>query len=622
MPKLTAAESLAKKYDPANKWRSDARTAFLLKVDKTYRAAVLKAGIIKDATIMTLTDTYNKSLSIPGFITPEKKVGFKQLFDMEVAAVKKDYDKSLSAAASASRKDRAKEIIIPAWDDIIHIARDPVYTKEQIKYMEAIVNRVDNLGVDITSTAGTYGLSVAETTELLDLGRAEAIRAQTAQEKIFDMFKSPTPALSKNLGVVMTAIDDVQDFTTTVGVFSRALGRVVPVFNELAVGAFTVSEAMNRFNVINRLSGGEISQLCRLLREARNSSHLGTVKADVDKRMKRIMPSKGELLEVAQTTDTLFGLGVSLGPLVGLATDLIFGSAIGAPIRFKDWEMSPSEIQAVTTIGGLLDISDAGFGFALGEDFDRVDTTGYKVLFTGVPPPKYSAAEILSQETPTQADLRLALVEGLSLNESAAILVANGKDLPGDDYLRSLIALIDSNLTVRKEEVKKALKSLWEAIWPYAAKPKKKTKTETRLLMQSLGIDPYGPSDWPIEGLGSAALPGLIQERFEIAANESLAFWRKKFGKSSEGLFLDACVKEIGTHAAVMFAVDDGVITESLTPELLIYINALESHLNPPPDTSDEKFSEWVGYIKQEMDYYFQSVPDIKLLQAAYSRFF
>lgn len=622
MPKLSPSEALAKKYDTGQRFRSDARASFLSALQAKYFNAVSTAQVINKTKKDVLIADYNATLAAGVFEPYQGPAKLKERLEYDLALSDAKFETAASAAAAALHRGQVKEVIIPAWNDIIHLSRPLSFSEKELDFMDSVRTLVDVQGRSVEDSAKYLDLSVAETAELLDLARGEQTRVNTAQEKIKDMFKSPTPAFASNLGVVMTALDDIQDFTTTVGVASRLLGRVVPLANEVAVVSFTIGEALNRFNIINRISGGEVSKLCRLLREARNSSHKATISADVDRRMKRLFPSKGEIIEIAQTTDSLFGVGVSLGPLVGLATDLISGAFIGAPVRFRDWKISAAEYETIQTLGGLLDISDVGFGFALGEDIDRADTTGYKVLPTGIPPPKYSAAEILSRPALTQADLRLALVEGFSLNESAALLVASGVELPWDDYLRSLVALIDSNLTVRKKEVVKALKEIWQVIWPYAAKPPKKTKMSTKLFMQSLGIDPYGSSDWPIEGLGSSNTLQEIQEAFEASANKSLVYWREKLGSSAEGLFLDACVKEIGSHAAVMFSAVDGVITESLEPYTLIYVKSLESHLNPPSDTSDSLFSEWINFVLSRMREDFQSVPDRPLLQAAYERFF
>ncbi len=125
-----------------------------------------------------------------------------------------------------------------------------------------------------------------------------------------------------------------------------------------------------------------------------------------------------------------------------------------------------------------------------------------------------------------------------------------------------------------------------------------------------------------MEALGADATLQEIMDAYSAQAQKVLQFWRSKLGVSNEGLFLDACVKEIALHAAAMFCDDGGAITETLDPYTLIYIHALQANLNPPPGVSDEKFTEWMLYILQKIEYYDIPVPTLRILQDAYNRFF
>lgn len=590
-------------------FESDARRDYLNRIQEEYWEAISKATVVGQV---------KKDFLQAEFVEDRDKAKL----DAGLLAVDKAEDKAFLAAARVLRVKERKEIIIPAWNDVIKLGAERTFTAREIDYMRDIRTHVDVWGRSVVEAAKFFELSVPETAEILDLSREEEKRAKKAQQRVLDMMKSPTPAFAANIGVVMNALDDIQDFATTVGVVSRILGRAVKPLEYVAGVAFTAAETMNRFNLLNRMTGGEISRLCRMLREARNSSHKRTIASDVDKRMKRLLPSKGELLEIAQTTNSFFGVGVSFGALVGLVTDMISGLYVGAPYRFRGWEMSGQERKVISGVVEALTFSVYDLIAGVGLTEPEIDRTGYKVLSTGIPPPKEPRYTVLPGEPPLPPEFSYTLIRGMHLNESSAILIANGQDLEEAEYFRALIANIESNLAVRKAEVVEALKAIWEVIWPFKAGPPKKTRVETRLFMQSLGIDPYGPSGWPIEGLGDFAYPQEIQQAIEIAANKSLEYWRNKLGNTDKGLFLDACVNEIGAHAAVMFCAGDGVVTESLEPYTLIYVNALESHLNPPSDTPNEKFAEWSNYILGQMQYYDMAAPDLKLLQEAHHRFF
>jgi|GEM_PF-6408034 len=471
-----------------------------------------------------------------------------------------------------------KEIIVPAWNDIIHLVPPPRdYSEKETAYMEKLA-RWRKEGWSVGRSAEALGITSLEVDNVLrNYDELRSYQWEKVQ-RMLDMQKSPTPEIAKNLGTIMTAVDDVQDFTTTVGVIGRTLGRVFKPAELLAIGAFTVGEFLNRLSALNRLTGGEKAVICHMVKELKKSSSKTTIKADVDKRMKRLFPSKGELIEIAQTTDTLFGVGISFGPLVGLIEDAFFGAQTGAPLRFKEWKMSDKE-KAV-----LLNIAD-------------------RLIHPEKGPP-------------------LALKDIARWAESAANVIMGGESLGWNDFATGLVTTIYTGVKTRALGVKEAFTDIWQIMFDQKATPKKKTKTDTRLLLSSIGVDPYGLDAWPVPGLGAEATIQEIMEAYSAQAQKVLEFWRAKVGVSDEGLFLDACVKEIGLHAPAMFCADDGVITESLDPHALIFIHALEAGLNPPPDTSVEKFTEWITWIRQETGFLDISVPDLAILQDAHRRFF
>lgn len=475
-------------------------------------------------------------------------------------------------------KKRKQEIVIPAWNDIIHIAPEPSYSSAELNLMEGIGTRVVIFGRDIKTVAKDFNRTVEATQEVVDEYKMYKEAGKRRKETAMNILNSPSPQIAGNISTIMTALDDIQDFTTTVGVVSRVLGRVYKPFDLIAIGAFTVGELLNRLNLVNRLTGGETSKLCRLLREMKNSSHKSNIKADVDKRMKRLFPSKGEWIEIAQTTDSLFGIGISLGPIVGLVQDAIFGAFTGAPIRFKEWKVTDREMKVLQNAYKL--ITDPGPAF------------------------------------------QKEFLDSAKWAESAAHVVAAGEDTQWGDYVKALVTSAEANLKLRGAKIKEAVTSTLEILGLKKAKPKKHTLSSTRFLLETLGVDSFRQDSWPVPGLGEEATIQDIMDAYSIAADKSLKYWRVKLGVSNEGLFLDALVKETSLHAAAMFCDPNGVITESLDPSLLIYINALESHLNPPPDTSDQKFAEWNNYILGQMQYYDMAAPDLKLLQEAYHRFF
>jgi len=469
-------------------------------------------------------------------------------------------------------------ITIPAWNDVIHLTAPPTYPPD----IWNLINQVGALSKvynqDPLQVSQALNISVGEAADYISKYNDLQEYKRRRYEDALGMIQSPSPHLAQDFGIIMTAIDDVQDFATTVGVISRILGRVFKPAELLAIGAFTVGEFLNRLNLMRGMLGPEKAVICRLVRELKHSSGKSTIKADVHARMKRLFPSQGEALEILQTTDQFFGVGISFGPLVGLIEDAFFGVLQGAPVRFKEWTISDAEAKVI------LDWQYREFG-----DAPQIKDT-FDFLY------KYA--------------------------ESAANVVIAGDYLQFNEFMSGLVTSIESGVKMRCSKVKEAVIDIWEILIGKEATTKKKTSTETRLLIQSLGGDPYSVGSWPVDGLGKFAGINEVMNAYSAQANRVLKFWRSKLGVSDEGLFLDACVKEIGTHAAAMFLDSGGQITESLRPDLLVYLHAMEAGLEPPIGTSEEKLLEWYDYILGRLVYFDISVPPLEILEVAFRKFF
>jgi len=470
------------------------------------------------------------------------------------------------------------EIIIPAWNDIIHLAPPPSYSSYERATIHDIYTSFHNWGQTPQQIADFQDMSLERVLDYIAKGRELKAQEKIKQIEAVNISKSPTPAIAQNFGIIMTAIDDLQDFTTTVGVISRVLGRVFKPAELLAIGSFTIGEFLNRLNIVNRLTGGEKAIVCKFVKELQKSSRNSTIQADVDKRMRRLFPSKGEAIEMLQTTDQLFGVGISLGPLVGLLEDSFFGSLQGSPVRFKEWKITDREKQTLSNI------------------WDRIinPEKGFEAAFRDI----------------------------WKWAESAANIVVSSTDLSRQKFLKGLIMNIQVGAKMRCTKLREFAIETWDIISGQKATPKKKTKLETKFLMQSLGADPYAVGRWPVQGLGEMASLDEIMNAYSAQSMRVLDYWRNKFGASDDGLFLDACVKEIGTHAAAMFLAPGGKITESLSSAVLIYLHALEADLVPPAGTSPDKLEAWHDWISDRMSYFGISDPDRGILEAAYSRFF
>ena len=153
------------------------------------------------------------------------------------------------------------------------------------------------------------------------------------KESFLRMMSSPNPTWLNNIGTTMTFLDDINDAAGTLSVVARTAAHLLPkAFARYFMGpagwALTIADAVNVAMVIAR------SPLDRLSRK--NTLHKGysmnpfckQARVQRSLRLKKIKPSKGELIELFQTTNSMFGIGLSLGPLVGAFLESFTG-----PIR-------------------------------------------------------------------------------------------------------------------------------------------------------------------------------------------------------------------------------------------------------------------------------------------------
>lgn len=151
---------------------------------------------------------------------------------------------------------------------------------------------------------------------------------QTLARKKYRFLKalsSPAPTWLRTYGAVATAADNIEDALITlywtgrlaVSVAPRLLGRVTPVFGWLLLG----SDVLNAGNLIATI--GALRRGCKGLHGEMNDRNPFSTKAKAERtsRLQKKTPGFGALLEILQTTDQLFGVGLCLGGLMGMVQD-------------------------------------------------------------------------------------------------------------------------------------------------------------------------------------------------------------------------------------------------------------------------------------------------------------
>lgn len=219
------------------------------------------------------------------------------------------------------------EVILPGWSDIIHVSSDASLSPEE--------------------------------------------RSVERQRRAASLSRSPSPEIVRDFSKIGTAIDDIQDGLVTLSVLGRVaskiVGRSIPGFGFIA----TAADALNVFNQLYpnaavrsavgaadragaRLSGRKRYLASKSVKRALGldaSQSLGTYARRVEEALKtgKVGFGLGEALQVAQTSDQLFGVGLSLGPIFGAMQDSFFGLLRGA--RF--------DVSGVLGLGGASISSEA-----------------------------------------------------------------------------------------------------------------------------------------------------------------------------------------------------------------------------------------------------------------------
>jgi len=168
--------------------------------------------------------------------------------------------------------------------------------------------------------------------------------------RYLQMLASPTPAVFQNAGSIMTAIDDAQDAISTMAAIGQLGRKVAPKVLGKAlkgpVGLLTVaSDALN-------LAQSTAMYCMAPMFGKRDGEQLArgspkTLKQKLKKRLnlKAKLPTKGDYIQGLQTTDQIFGFGISLGPIVGLAQDIFMGSVRTKPGEFIDIKFPVPDIK-------------------------------------------------------------------------------------------------------------------------------------------------------------------------------------------------------------------------------------------------------------------------------------
>jgi len=217
-------------------------------------------------------------------------------------------------------------VTLPALDDIIKLKTFPPMTEQETDDWKN--KRYYNIHPD----------------RLAEIHREK----ERKRNKYLAMLKAPTPQILSSWGAIATALDDTQDALSTLACIGMITGAVLggtaaavlsgPV-GWLAGGAML----LNLLNPMSRLKGfkggAKVGRAAKKEVEKFSDKNPFSKKAaaKVAKRMKSFRPSVSNAIEALQVTAGIFGIGISIGPIMGFAQDLASGlvrKAMGQKVTF------------------------------------------------------------------------------------------------------------------------------------------------------------------------------------------------------------------------------------------------------------------------------------------------
>ncbi len=195
---------------------------------------------------------------------------------------------------------------------------------------------------------------------------------ERSRERYHKYMSSPIPNVVSNITSVLTAVDDAQDAIISLAALGRlacfVLPKVIVKFLAWPIGLLWLTATI--MGLLIAPSACALNPIaCKRymrLKLAMRSKTLKGKSRSMGKRIKNVAkyqkarmgaglkgyatsgkfyPSFSEGIQMLQVTDSIYGVGVSIGPIFGCAYDLISGGvrwAMGQKVTFKN---SPSDIE-------------------------------------------------------------------------------------------------------------------------------------------------------------------------------------------------------------------------------------------------------------------------------------
>lgn len=448
-----------------------------------------------------------------------------------------------------ARREGGAIVSIPGWDDVIHLQpRVQVSREQRDEYWTARrERRAPNLPEPIT----------AELDRRLDMVRR--IRA------------APDAEVAGSWGRILTALDNVQDFMSMLSLFGRValwlaprvLGRLIPGVNII----IAVSDLLNLLSLIGMTATPLYQLLCKgpaaalaagvpvlIMKQALKGRIWGDALRSPYSRLAKLRAPLPALtarkliagtLETLQTTDQLFGRGISFGALVGLINQGAHAAVLAAQgenLRVQDNPLSREVRQLINR--------------PLAED--------------------------------PRAELRLQHQAALIMAGAPAIL-ARPEQFGDDEVLMTLTALLEAQRVIYHRIAAYAWQPLAARALDQGWTPPIQPTPGTADDVERLGLDPLDGAGWDLPGTPGSARGEQLYTHYQRLIPDRLGAWLQRRRDSPAGAFAGTIINQTTEEAwrAITGSVD-GLAWE-LAPDWRLAAGLAElGYLiptSPPPET-------------------------------------
>jgi len=370
--------------------------------------------------------------------------------------------------------------------------------------------------------------------------------------------RSPTPGWAQAVAGVLTTIDDTEDFLSTVVVIAALLVRIVP-----SLLRFLVPVISPLVFIVQLLTLGSIFGLAGTTVKGLKKKGIDMVKANpfakgARRRAARVAllrrPGIGALVEGLQVSDSLFGVGISLGPIIGFGTDLI---ATGFRL-------------AETLVGEAKDVLPI------------------------------VRAEVIARRRVAVITLRSEklLNRRIAMSLAAPIAATGSQELSLMEHIK-ILSGYRIMLDLAKRDMPNGIEPEFEEqLLELPIIPPSPRDPDTLAALAGVGVRPGAPSLWPLPGNPETITPAKMIEVVPSLATAALQRQVEENRDDPNVWVLMDLAEQIGRTAIDVLDGQDGQWQQTINPGVMNGLEALWREIVPtqgvPPAAIEAAVSDWV----------------------------